>query len=34
VTSWDVPYPAAPLEGWYLPSVERVVAAARRTAGQ
>ena len=33
VTSWDVPYPAAPLEGWYLPSVERVVAAARRTAG-
>ncbi len=32
VTSWDVPYPAAPLEGWYLPSVERVVAAARRTA--
>jgi len=34
VTSWDVPYPAAPLEDWYLPSVERVVAAARRTAGQ
>jgi pyruvate dehydrogenase E1 component subunit beta len=34
VTSWDVPYPAAPLEGWYLPSVERVVAAARRAAGQ
>jgi len=33
VTSWDVPYPAAPLEGWYIPSVERVVAAARRTAG-
>jgi pyruvate dehydrogenase E1 component beta subunit len=33
VTSWDVPYPAAPLESWYLPSVERVVAAARRTAG-
>jgi len=32
VTSWDVPYPAAPLEGWYLPSVERVVAAARETA--
>jgi len=32
VTSWDVPYPAAPLEAWYLPSVERVVAAARRTA--
>jgi len=34
VTSFDVPYPAAPLEGWYLPSVERVVAAARRTASQ
>jgi len=34
VTAWDVPYPAAPLEAWYLPSVERVVAAARRTAGQ
>jgi pyruvate dehydrogenase E1 component beta subunit len=34
VTSYDVPYPAAPLEGWYLPSVERVLTAARRTAGQ
>ncbi len=34
VTSYDVPYPAAPLERWYLPSVERVVAAARRTARQ
>ena len=34
VTSYDAPYPAAPLEGWYLPSVGRVVAAARRTAGQ
>lgn len=34
VTSYDVPYPAAPLEGWYLPSVERIVAAARRTARQ
>ena len=34
VTSYDVPYPAAPLEGWYLPSVERVVAAARKTSGQ
>lgn len=31
VTSYDLPYPAAPLEGWYLPSVARVVAAARRT---
>ena len=34
VASYDVPYPAAPLEGWYLPSVERVVAAARKTARQ
>jgi len=34
VTSYDVPYPAAPLEGWYLPSLDRVVAAARKTAGQ
>ena len=34
VTAYDVPYPAAPLEGWYVPSVERVVAAARRTASQ
>ena len=32
VTSYDVPYPAAPLERWYIPSVERVVAAARGTA--
>lgn len=32
VTSFDVPYPAAILERWYLPSVERVVAAARKTA--
>jgi pyruvate dehydrogenase E1 component beta subunit len=31
VTSYDLPYPAAPLEGWYLPSVARVVAAARKT---
>src|SRR5467141_598431 len=29
VTSYDLPYPAGPLEGWYLPSAERVVAAAR-----
>ena len=34
VAAYDVPYPAAPLEGWYLPSVERVVAAARKTARQ
>jgi len=34
VTSYDVPYPAGPLEGWYLPSVERVVAAARSTASK
>jgi len=32
VTSYDVLYPAAPFERWYLPSVERVVAAARRAA--
>jgi pyruvate dehydrogenase E1 component beta subunit len=31
VTSWDTPYPAGSLEGWYLPTVERVVQAARRT---
>ena len=34
VTSYDLPYPAGPLEGWYLPSVERVVAAARSTASK
>jgi len=34
VTSYDVPYPAGPLEKWYLPSVERVVAAARSTASK
>jgi len=33
VGSFDVPYPAATLEAWYLPSVERVVAAARRCVG-
>ena len=32
VTSYDLPYPAGPLESWYLPSVERVVAAARSIA--
>jgi pyruvate dehydrogenase E1 component beta subunit len=31
VSAYDVPYPAGPLEGWYLPSVERVVTAARRS---
>jgi pyruvate dehydrogenase E1 component beta subunit len=31
VSSYDVPYPPGPLEGWYLPSVERVAAAARST---
>jgi pyruvate dehydrogenase E1 component beta subunit len=31
VTSYDVPYPAASLEQWYLPSLDRVVAAARKT---
>ena len=34
VTAYDVPYPASPFEGWYLPSVERVVAAAHKTASQ
>ena len=34
VCSYDVPYPPAPLEGWFLPSVPRVVAAARRTVRQ
>ena len=34
VTSYDLPYPAGPLEGWYLPSVERVVAAARSIASK
>lgn len=34
VAAYDVPYPAAPLEGWYLPSVERVVAAVKRTVQQ
>jgi pyruvate dehydrogenase E1 component beta subunit len=31
VTGWDVPYPPAALEDRYLPSVERIVAAVRRT---
>jgi pyruvate/2-oxoglutarate/acetoin dehydrogenase E1 component len=31
VTGWDVPYPPAALEGTYLPSVERIAEAVRRT---
>jgi pyruvate dehydrogenase E1 component beta subunit len=31
VTGWDVPYPPASLEDRYLPSVERIVAAAEST---
>jgi pyruvate/2-oxoglutarate/acetoin dehydrogenase E1 component len=31
VTGWDVPYPPAALEHWYLPSVQRIVAAVRQT---
>lgn len=34
VTSYDVPYPSATLESWYLPSVARVVAAVRRVVRQ
>jgi pyruvate dehydrogenase E1 component subunit beta len=32
VAAWDTPYPPGSLEGWYLPTVRRVVEAARRTA--
>jgi pyruvate dehydrogenase E1 component beta subunit len=32
VTAWDTPYPPASVEGWYLPTIRRVVEAARRTA--
>jgi pyruvate dehydrogenase E1 component beta subunit len=32
VTAWDTPYPPASLEGWYLPTIRRVVDAARKTA--
>ena len=31
VTGWDVPYPPASLEDGYLPSVDRIVAAAKET---
>ncbi len=34
VTSYDVPYPSATLEQWYLPSVERVVRSVRRVVSQ
>ena len=30
VTGWDAPYPPAAIEDNYLPSVERIVAAAER----
>jgi pyruvate dehydrogenase E1 component beta subunit len=32
VTAWDTPYPPGSVEAWYLPTVRRVVEAARRTA--
>jgi 2-oxoisovalerate dehydrogenase E1 component beta subunit len=31
VTGWDVPYPPAALEQRYLPSVDRIISAVRRT---
>lgn len=31
VASYDIPFPPASMEQWYLPTVDRVVAAARRT---
>jgi pyruvate dehydrogenase E1 component beta subunit len=31
VASYDVPYPSGALEQWYLPSLDRVVAAAKKT---
>jgi pyruvate dehydrogenase E1 component beta subunit len=31
VTGWDTPYPPASLEDAYLPSVDRIVAAAKET---
>ena len=31
VGAFDVPFPAASLEDYYLPSVDRVLAAVRRT---
>ena len=32
VSGWDVPYPMPLVEDHYVPSVERVLAAVRRTA--
>ena len=32
VAAYDIPYPPASMEHWYLPSLDRVVAAGRRTA--
>ncbi len=32
VGAWDTPYPPGSMEAWYLPSVDRVLKAARRTA--
>jgi pyruvate dehydrogenase E1 component beta subunit len=34
VASWDTPHPAGALENWYLPSVDRVVRAARELAAR
>ena len=31
VTGWDTSYPYFSLEDWYLPSVERIMSACRRT---
>jgi len=31
VASYDIPFPPASMEHWYLPNLERVVAAARHT---
>jgi pyruvate dehydrogenase E1 component beta subunit len=31
VTGWDVPYPPASLEQHYLPSIDRIAEAVRRT---
>jgi len=31
VAAYDVPFPAASLEDYYLPSLERVLAAVRKT---
>ncbi len=32
VASWDIPFPPASMEHWYLPSLDRVVAAAKKVA--